>query len=65
MGGWGGVVQSHFIVKANLVLRLGWGFDNKGNLEKLNTGCKQHFFLDLFAQYLDIFCLIRRSWVIV
>ena len=24
--GWG--VQSHFIVKPNLVLRLGWGFDN-------------------------------------
>ena len=29
MGGWGGVVQSHFIVKPNLVLRLGRGFDNK------------------------------------
>ena len=27
-GGWG--VQSHFQVKPNLVLRLGWGFDNKG-----------------------------------
>ena len=27
--GVGGVVQSHFIVKPNLVLRLGWGFDNK------------------------------------
>ena len=26
--GWGGVVQSGFIVKPNLVLRLGWGFDN-------------------------------------
>ena len=25
----GGVVQSHFIIKPNLVLRLGWGFDNK------------------------------------
>ena len=25
---WGWVVQSHFIVKPNLVLRLGWGFDN-------------------------------------
>ena len=25
-GGWG--LQSHFIVKSNLVLRLGWGFDN-------------------------------------
>ena len=24
----GVVVQSHFIVKPNLVLRLGWGFDN-------------------------------------
>ena len=24
-----GGVQSHFIVKPNLVLRLGWGFDNK------------------------------------
>ena len=23
------MVQSHFIVKPNLVLRLGWGFDNK------------------------------------
>ena len=22
-------VQSHFVVKPNLVLRLGWGFDNK------------------------------------
>ena len=27
--GGGGVVHSHFIVKPNLVLRLGWGFDNK------------------------------------
>ena len=26
--GWVGGVQSHFIVKPNLVLRLGWGFDN-------------------------------------
>ena len=25
-GGWG--LQSHFRVKPNLVLRLGWGFDN-------------------------------------
>ena len=24
-----GGVQSHFIVKPNLVLRLGWGFDNE------------------------------------
>ena len=28
VGGWGGVVQSHFIGKPNLVLRLGWGVDN-------------------------------------
>ena len=28
MGWVGGVVQSHFIVRPNLVLRLGWGFDN-------------------------------------
>ena len=31
MGGVGGVgcgVHSHYIVKPNLVLRLGWGFDN-------------------------------------
>ena len=30
-GGWG--VRSHYIVKPNLVLRLGWGFDknNEGN----------------------------------
>ena len=28
-GGWGGWgLQSYFIVKPNLVLRLGWGFDN-------------------------------------
>ena len=26
-GGWWGL-QSHFRVKPNLVLRLGWGFDN-------------------------------------
>ena len=25
------VVQSHFIVKPNLVLRLGWGFDKNSN----------------------------------
>ena len=25
-------MQSHFIVKLNLVLRLVWGFDNKGPL---------------------------------
>ena len=25
-GGWG--LHSHYIVKHNLVLRLGWGFDN-------------------------------------
>ena len=31
MGGWGVVgwgLHSHYIVKPNLVLRLGWGFDN-------------------------------------
>ena len=28
MGGWVGVVQSHFMVKPNLVMRLGWDFDN-------------------------------------
>ena len=33
-GGWGGAwggawgLQSHFVVTPNLVLRLGWGFDN-------------------------------------
>ena len=32
-GGWDGVggvggLHSHYIVKPNLVLRLGWGFDN-------------------------------------
>ena len=29
MGGVGWGVQSHYRVKPNLVLRLGWGFDNK------------------------------------
>ena len=28
-GGWG--VHSHYVVKPNLVLRLGWGFDNRYN----------------------------------
>ena len=28
----GGVVQSHFIVRPNLLLRLGWGFDNSGSI---------------------------------
>ena len=29
--GWGGL-HSHYIVKPNLVLRLGWGFDNLKSL---------------------------------
>ena len=29
------MVQSHFIVKPNLVLRLGWGFDNFVRMELL------------------------------
>ena len=33
--GWGGVVQSHFIVKPNIVLRLGWGFDNYNTISLL------------------------------
>ena len=32
MGGVGWCLQSHFIVKPNLVLRLGWGFDK--NIEE-------------------------------
>ena len=46
LGGWGGVVQSHFIVKPNHVLRLGWGFDNFQN-EALNSllKCKALLFL--------------------
>ena len=32
---WG--VQSHFVVKPNLVLRLGWGFDNTGILHATHT----------------------------
>ena len=28
-------VQSHFVVKPNLVLRLGWGFDNKNARAKV------------------------------
>ena len=35
VGGWGGVVQGHFIVKPNHVLRLGWGFDNSPNTSHL------------------------------
>ena len=31
MVGWWGL-QSHFIVKPNLVLRLGWGFDKIGSV---------------------------------
>ena len=38
MGGVGGL-HSHYIVKPNLVLRLGWGFDNNsGILILLNYG---------------------------
>ena len=37
-GGWGGLwcFHSHFIVKPNLVLRLGWDFDNEEVLGILN-----------------------------
>ena len=42
MGGVGGVVvQSHFIVKPNLLLRLGWGFDNKTLITPLKHFIKQ------------------------
>ena len=37
--GWG--LHSHYIVKPNLVLRLGWGFDNNYELVKLQT--QQYF----------------------
>ena len=33
-GGWG--LQSHFHVKPNLVLRLGWGFDKMLTLKIIN-----------------------------
>ena len=36
----GVVVQSHFIVKPNLVLRLGWGFDNSANSTKSTKSAK-------------------------
>ena len=36
-GGVGGGVHSHYIVKPNLVLRLGWGFDKISHC---------HFFID-------------------
>ena len=60
------VVHSHFIVKPNLVLRLGWGFDNIAvwlaqeelteNMSMETTGK----FFRYFSQHL-INCLVLKS----
>ena len=41
-GGWGGAggLQSHFVVKPNIVLRLGWGFDNSNIYTTHKNECR-------------------------
>ena len=50
MGGW--AVHSHYIVKPNLVLRLGWDFDNL-NLNIIQTSKWRGFKENVFKKYLS------------
>ena len=47
MGWWWGV-HSHYVVKPNLVLRLGWGFDKYVSLQHLSTSAISHLLLTQF-----------------
>ena len=62
--GWWGV-QSHFIVKPNLVLRLGWGFDNlthaAANTMMLQTKSKLHCFGQAYGQNWTLFIISVKS----
>ena len=50
VGGWG--VHSHYIVKPNLVLRLGWGFDNMACV--LFVSSNTFLSLEIFLKYISI-----------
>ena len=57
---WGGL-QSHFMVKPNLVLRLGWGLDNRNSNFYLKITGKSYIFSFLFAEYLYKHCSALMS----
>ena len=63
VGGVGGVgwgLHSHYIVKPNLVLRLGWGFDNIYNCSLMNL-CLNHIYILNF--YFIVCYLVDTKWL--
>ena len=58
MGCWGGVgwgVHSHYVVKPNLVLRLGWGFDKNFRIAEI-IGQHHSIWSLPIVNVLTIFC---------
>ena len=60
-GGWG--LHSHYIVKPNLVLRLGWGFDNIFLFNSYNVLSSLYdAFITEMRQKLHLIVIIAGTW---